>query len=101
MQNVSISAADNRIVMNFDDLGSVMRVLSHWNNAFRRDDFTRRLQQTAETLGLDLEVQVQGRTLERFGPGNTAGILRRLMHQLADAAGDARGQELVALQPRG
>jgi hypothetical protein len=101
MKNVAISADDQRIVLNFADLGSVMRVLSHWNNAFRRDDFVRRLQQTAETLGLDLEVQVQGRTVERFGPGNTSGILRRLMHQLADAAGDARGQKLVALQPRG
>lgn len=99
MRNVAISASEDRIVLNFDDLGSVMRVLSHWSNAFRRDDFTRRLQQTAETLGLDLEVQVQGRTLERFGPGNTAGILRRLMAQLADAAGDARGKELVTLHP--
>lgn len=99
MRNVEITADDDRIVMNFTDLASVMRVLSHWSNAFRRDDFTRRLQQTAETLGLDLEVQVQGRTLERFGPGSTAGILRRLMQQLADAAGEARGKEFVALYP--
>lgn len=83
MQNVSVTADDSRIVLNFVDLASVMRVLSHWNSGLRRDDFTRRLQQTAETLGLDLEVQVQGRTLERFGAGNTAGILRRLMEQLA------------------
>ncbi len=101
MANLSVSADDNRIVLNFGDLGSVMRVLSHWNNASRRDDFTRRLQQTAETLGLDLELQVKGKTLERFGPGNTSGILRRLMHNLADAAGDSRRQELVTLQPRG
>jgi hypothetical protein len=99
MKKVAVFADEERIVLNFADLGSVMRVLSHWNSSFRRDDFTRRLQQTAETLGLDLELQVQGRTIERFGPGTTAGILRRLMHQLADSAGDARGQKLVALQP--
>ncbi len=85
MTKVAVETQDNRIILNFEDLAAVMRVFSQWGSPTKRGEFTRRLEETMKLMGLDLEVRVQGKVLDLFGPNGESGLLRRLIEKQSPA----------------
>jgi hypothetical protein len=82
---VVVEAMGNRVVLDFEDLASVLRVFAKWGTPSRRGDFARRLEESMRLMGLDLEVRVKGKILDRFGSGGEAGLLRRMFDSRACA----------------
>lgn len=82
---VAVETAGSRIILNFEDLAAVMRVFSQWGSPAKRGDFTRRLEETMRLMGVDLEVRVQGKVLDLFGPNGQSGLLRRLIEKQSPA----------------
>jgi hypothetical protein len=85
MPKVEVETEGSRIILNFEDLAAVLRVFSQWGSPSKQTDFTRRLEETMRLMGLDLEVRVQGKVLDLFGPNGESGLLRRLIQKQSPA----------------
>lgn len=81
MPNVNLAAEQNRLIVNFADFSTLLKTFEPLGSPAKRGAFLSGFQETIRGLGLEVEVRVQGRTLDLFGmPAGQIGVLRRLLH---------------------
>lgn len=74
-----IALEGNRIILNFQDLASVLEAWKPWRSVAKRGEFMQRIHETLAAIGLAIEIRVAGHSLGGFGPGVQRGLLQRIL----------------------
>lgn len=73
-------AQDNRIVLHFETLDEALRLFSPWRGAGPRAQAAQQIHHALSSVGLRLEVRIQGRPVAELGSGPPRGPLFSLLH---------------------
>lgn len=75
-----IEAAGKRIVLQFDSLEEVMKLLSPWRGASTRAQAATQIHHALAAAGIEVELRVKGCPVAELGAGQMRGSLLSLLH---------------------
>ncbi|MBM3727501.1 MAG: hypothetical protein FJW40_19030 [Acidobacteria bacterium] len=76
---VRVDDGGHRIILDFPDLQGALALLRCAPTAAKRAELAAHIREAAGALGIALELQVRGRTVETFGAGEGDGLLTKLI----------------------
>jgi len=76
---VVVSGEGQRIVLDFPNLQAAFEMLRPWSGQAKRAEMANRLHEALKSVGLSLEVKIQGRPMAELGSESRGGILLKLL----------------------
>ncbi len=69
----------DRIILDFPSLQAAFQMLQPWSGQAKRADLADRLHEALKSVGLSLEVKVQGKPMAELGSRAKGGVILRLL----------------------
>lgn len=76
---VVVNGQGRRIVLDFPNLQAAFEMLKPWSGQTKRAEMANRLHEALKSVGLSLEVKIQGRPMAELGSDSRGGVLLRLL----------------------
>lgn len=78
-QGVVVNSQGRHIVLDFPSLQAAFEMLKPWSGQAKRAEMANRLHEALKSVGLSLEVKIQGRPMAELGSDSRGGVLLRLL----------------------